>query len=384
MFLKEGVRTTAGSKVLADYKAQYTATAIKRMEDAGAITLAKLNQDAWAHGASGENTDFEVTRNPFDRSYVTGGSSSGSAAAVAARFSLFALGTDTGGSVRQPASFTNLVGLKPTYGAISRYGVIAMASSLDTVGIFGQSAQDVNTVFDALKGPDGYDSNACQGEVKKLPDKLKIGLPKEYFGAGLDAEVKTIVEEAAELYQNMGHELMEISLPHTSYGIAVYYIIQPAEVSSNLARYDGVRYGQDRSAFSAEAKRRIMLGSYVLSAGYYDAYYLKAMKVRSIIAAEIKAALDKVDFILTPVAPTPAFKIGEKVQDPLKMYLSDIFTVTANLVGIPALAIPAGFTQKGLPVGFQLMGPRFSETTLLNLAAKYQDQTSWHTRKAIL
>jgi len=385
MFLKDGVRTTAGSRVLNGYVAQYSATAVEKLETAGAITIAKLNQDAWAHGASGENSDFFITKNPYDKARVAGGSSSGSAAAVASDFCLIALGTDTGGSVRQPASFTNLVGLKPTYGAISRWGVIAMSSSLDTVGVIGKNIADVKQTYDVLKGEDGHDSNVrLQTKSFDPGKKVTIGIPKEFFAERLDPEVKTKVEEVINTYQQMGHKIINISLPHTKYGISVYYIIQPAEVSSNLARYDGVRYGKDRLTFGSEAKRRIMLGSFVLSAGHYDAYYLKAMKVRNLIKMELEKAYEKVDVILAPVSPTPAFKIGEKQGDPISMYLSDIFTVTANLTGTPSVAIPGGFSKSGLPIGFQLMGPRFSEDLLFNLGQKYQAQTDWHTRKAVL
>jgi len=385
MFLKEGIRATAGSQLLEGYEAQYSATVVEKLEAAGAITIAKLNQDAWAHGASGENSDFSTSKNPYDKTRVAGGSSSGSAAAVASDFCMFALGTDTGGSVRQPASFTNLVGFKPTYGAISRWGVIAMSSSLDTVGIMGKNVQDVKLVYEILKGEDGYDSNVrLQTKKFEKDKKVTIGLPKEFFAEGLDPEVKATVEKVIEIYEKMGHKIKKVTLPHTKYGISIYYIIQPAEVSSNLARYDGVRYGKNRDAFTDEAKRRIMLGSFVLSAGHYDAYYLKAMKVRNLMKMEIEKVYEKVDIMLAPVSPTPAFKIGEKVKNPLSMYLSDIFTVTANLTGTPSLAIPGGFSKSGLPIGFQLMGPRFSEDMLFKLGQKYQSLTDWHKRKAIL
>jgi len=385
MFLIDEVQTTAASNVLKGYQAQYTASAVTRMETSGAITIAKLNQDAWAHGASGENSDFKVTKNPFDKNHVAGGSSSGSAAAVAADFCHLALGTDTGGSIRQPASFTNLTALKPTYGAISRWGVIAMSSSLDTVGTIGKSVTDVRQVFNVLKGKDGYDSNVNLKNKSSDPQKkLTIGIPKEFFPDGLNAEVKTTIEAVIQTYKDMGHKTVEISLPHTKYGISIYYIIQPAEVSSNLARYDGVRFGNDRDSFGHEAKRRIMLGNFVLSAGHYDAYYLKAMKVRNLMKMEVEKAYEKVDVMLAPVSPTPAFRIGEKTDDPLSMYLSDIFTVTANLTGTPSLALPGGFSKDNLPIGFQLMGPRFSEELLFNLGQQYQDNTDWHTRRANL
>ncbi len=371
MFLTKGVRTTAGSKVLEDYVPSYSATVVKRLEEAGAIMLGKANCDAWAHGSSGENSDFGPTKNPYNKEFVPGGSSSGSAASVAADFSLIATGTDTGGSVRCPASFCGVVGLKPTYGAVSRYGVVAMASSLDTVGHITKNVLDSRKVFEVMKGEDGYDSTVVNSKFESSKSKFKIGIPKEYFIEGLDGEVEKSVMEAKKKFEKLGVEFVDISLPYTKYGISAYYIICPAEVSSNLGRYDGVRYGDKREAFGDEAKRRIMLGSYVLSAGYWDAYYLKAMKVRSKMIEDFDKAYEKVDAILAPTCPTPAFKIGEKIEDPIKMYLADVFTVAANMAGIPSLAIPSGFTKKGLPLGFQLMGPRFGEETLFRLGEIY-------------
>lgn len=382
LYLTKGIRTTAGSNVLKEYVPAYSASVVKKLIDAGCILIGKTNCDAWAHGASGENSDFGPTRNPWNKDYVPGGSSSGSASAVSSSFATFSMGTDTGGSIRQPASFTNLVGLKPTYGAVSRYGVIAMASSLDVVGHFTRTVKDSEKIFEVTKGSDGFDSTVKdlkqKGESKK---KFRIGIPKEYFIEGIDHEIEKIVLAASKVFKDERVELIDISLPHTKYAISVYYIVQPAEVSSNLGRYDGIRFGEGRDKFGDEAKRRIMLGTYVLSAGYYDAYYLKAMKVRSKIIEDFDKAFEKVDAILAPTSPTPAFKIGEKVNDPLKMYLSDIFTVAANLAGIPALAIPGGFTKNGLPVGFQLLGPRFSEDILFTLGNLYQDKTDWHLRK---
>lgn len=380
LFLTKGVRTTASSKVLESFIPSYLATVVKRMEKSGALMIGKTNCDAWAHGASGENSDFGPTLNPWNRDFVPGGSSSGSAAAVAAGLALVATGTDTGGSIRQPANLCGVVGLKPTYGAVSRYGIIAMASSLDSIGSFGRTVSDVEKVFNITRGEDGLDSTVKNFEYKKPKEKIKIGIPKEYFIEGIDSEVAKEVLNASKVFEKEGIELVDISLPHTKYGISIYYIVQPAEVSSNLGRYDGIRYGNERSSFGEEAKRRIMLGTYVLSAGYYDAYYLKAQKVRSRLISDFDNAFSKVDAIIAPVSPTPAFKIGEKSNDPLKMYLADIFTVSANLVGIPGLALPSGFNKKGLPLGFQLLGPRFSENTLFDLGKLYEKATDYKPR----
>lgn len=377
LFLTKGIRTTASSKVLQNYIPSYSGTAVIRMEQAGGMIIGKTNCDAWAHGASGENSDFGPVKNPWNKKYVPGGSSSGSAASVAAGLSLVATGTDTGGSIRQPANFCGVVGLKPTYGVVSRYGVIAMASSLDTVGSFGKSVADCETIFNVTRGEDGFDSTVKNAEFIKSKDKLRIGIPKEYFIEGTDKEIVKSVMEAAKVFEKAGIELIDISLPRTKYAISVYYIVQPAEVSSNLGRYDGIRYGNPRSDFGAEAKRRIMLGTYVLSAGYYDAYYLKAQKVRSRLIEDFENAFDKVDAILAPVSPTPAFKLGEKNADPLKMYLADIFTASANLAGIPGLAVPSGFNSEKLPLGFQLLGPRFSEPVLFELGKLYEKETGY-------
>jgi len=389
LFLTKGVRTTASSKVLGSYVPVYSATAVKRLEAAGCIMLGKTNCDAWAHGASGENSDFGPTKNPWNRDYVPGGSSSGSAAAVGANLTLIATGTDTGGSVRQPASFCGVVGLKPTYGAVPRYGVIAMASSLDSVGHFARTTGDIEVIFKVTRGEDGKDSTVQsakdEGRSASRQDrkaKLRIGIPKEYFIKGVDKEVKQAVLSAAAVFKRQGVELVDISLPHTKYAISVYYIVQPAEVSSNLGRYDGIRYGSDRTFFGNEAKRRIMLGTYVLSAGYYEAYYLKAMKVRSKIVEDFDKAFKKIDAIIAPVSPVPPFKLGEKIADPLQMYLADIFTVAASLAGIPALSIPSGFTKNGLPLGFQLMGPMFSEAGLFELGKMYEKSVGWEPKVA--
>ena len=382
LFLTKGLRTTAGSKVLENYVPVYSATAVNKLEKAGAITLGKTNCDAWAHGASGENSDFGSTKNPWNKEYVPGGSSSGSAAAISAQFSLIATGTDTGGSIRQPANFCGVVGFKPTYGVVSRYGVIAMASSLDSVGHIGLTVEDIEKVFEVTKGEDGKDSTVKVIKSKAKNGNLRLGIPKEYFIDGVDPEVEKSVKEAIEVFKSQGIELVNISLPHTKYAISVYYIVQPAEVSSNLGRYDGIRYGKDRGSFGDEAKRRIMLGTYVLSAGYYDAYYLKAQKVRSKIIEDFEIAFKDVDAIIAPVSPTSAFKLGEKTKDPLQMYLADVLTASANVAGIPGLAIPSGLSSKGLPLGFQLMGARYSEPTLFELGKLYQKTIGWKPKIA--
>lgn len=384
LYLTKNIRTTAASRVLENYIPPYSATVVERLERAGVICLGKTNHDAWAHGSSGENSDFGPTVNPWNKSYVPGGSSSGPAASLAANLALVSTGTDTGSSVRLPASFCNLFGLKPTYGAVSRYGVIAMASSLDTIGNFGRCTEDIEKVFDVIKGEDGKDSTAINGKWSEPKERLKIGIPKEYFIKGIDRGVENMVLEAAKTFEKEGVELVNISLPHTEYAIDVYYIVMPAEVSSNLGRYDGIRYGNDRLSFGDEAKRRIMLGTYVLSSGYYDAYYLKAMKVRSKLIEDFNEAFKKVDAIIAPVSPTPPFKLGEKTSDPLQMYLADIFTVSANLAGIPGLAIPSGFNKDGLPLGFQLMGPRFSERTLFKLGKVFETATNYKPKTAEL
>lgn len=372
IFLTKGIRTTAGSKVLEDFIPAYSATAVEKLEAAGAIPMGKLNLDAWAHGSSGENSDFGLTKNPHNTEYVPGGSSSGSGAAVAADLAIATLATDTCGSIRLPANYCGVVGLKPTYGAVSRYGVIAMASSLDSIGHITNTVKDSEIIFNITRGQDFKDSTLAKSKNKKVGNNFKIGIPKEFFGEGLDDEVRANIDCVIEFYKEKGIEFVEISLPHTKYGIEVYYIVQPAEVSSNLARFDGVRYGNSRARFGAEAKRRIMMGTYVLSAGYYDAYYLKAMKVRTIIKNEVDNAFEEVDAIIAPVAPTPPFKLGEKVDDPVKMYLTDIYAATANLAGIPSIAIPSGLTKEKLPLGFQLMSARFEENTLFDLGKLWE------------
>ncbi len=383
IFLTKGIRTTAASKVLENYVPSYSATSVDRIAKAGAITIGKVNCDAWAHGSSGENSDFGATKNPWNKDFTPGGSSSGSGAALAANMSLISTGTDTCGSIRLPANYSYAVSLKPTYGTVSRYGVVAMASSLDTVGSLGRTVEDVETVFNVIKGSDGFDSTVVSHKPLAISNKLKIGIPKEFFVGGLDSEIQKTIDEAIEVLKKENVEFKEVSLPSTKYGISVYYIIQPAEVSSNLGRYDGIRYGEGRASFGAEAKRRIMLGTYVLSAGYYDAYYLTAMKVRTKIREEVDKVFEEVDALIAPVAPTPPFKLGEKASDPLKMYLTDVYAATANLSGIPSLAIPSGFTKKGLPLGFQLMGQKFSEETLFKLGKIYHGSIDYVPKVAI-
>jgi aspartyl-tRNA(Asn)/glutamyl-tRNA(Gln) amidotransferase subunit A len=389
VFTTKGVRTTAASKILEDFIAPYDATVVTRLEKAGAIILGKTNCDEFAMGSSNENSGFHPVRNPRDRSRVPGGSSGGSAAAVAAGTAVASIGSDTGGSIRQPAAFCGIVGLMPTYGRVSRYGLIAFASSLDHPGPFGKTVKDAAIMLQALAGRDPLDSTTAEvpvpdytAQIGEPVTGLKVGVPAEYFGEGLDAEVRSAVENGIQELAKAGAEVVPISLPHTAYAIPTYYVIATAEASSNLARYDGVRYGlrsdgkslaemyrRTRDAgFGAEVKRRIMLGTYVLSAGYYDAYYLKAQRVRSLLARDFDEAFTKVDVIVTPTTPTPAFKLGEKADDPLAMYLADIFTVTADLVGIPGISIPCGNSKEGLPIGMQILGKHFDEGTLLRVA----------------
>lgn len=382
VFLSQGVRTTASSKVLDSYIPPYSATTIRKIEEAGAISIGKLNCDAWAHGSSGENSDYGFTRNPWNRKYVPGGSSSGSGAALSANMSLATTGTDVCGSIRLPANYNYSVALKPTYGAISRYGVVAMASSLDTVGPLGRTVDDIETLFNVMKGEDGFDGNVVNHKFQTKKEKLRIGIPKEFFVSGLDKEIEKNLQEAIKAFKSLGIEFVEVSLPSTKYGISVYYIIQPAEVSSNLGRFDGIRYGNNRDSFGEEAKRRIMLGSYVLSAGYYDAYFEKAARVRTKIISEVSNVFNEVDALIAPVAPTPPFELGEKINDPVSMYLTDIYAATANLCGIPSMALPSGFTIKNLPLGFQLMGPRFSEYTLFELGKKYHKEIDYKPKVA--
>ena len=397
-----GVRTTAGSKSLEKYVPPYDCTAVARVEAAGAVILGKTNCDEFAMGSSNENSAFRPVRNPRDLSRVPGGSSGGSAAAVAANMAVAALGSDTGGSIRQPASFCGVVGLMPTYGRVSRYGLIAFASSLDHIGPLANTVKDAAIILQTIAGRDPMDSTSADvpvpayvAELEKPVRGLKIGVAKEYFGEGLDDEVRHAVESAIDGLTTLGCEIIPVSLPHTQYAIPTYYVIATAEASSNLARYDGVRYSfrakgvkslsdmyrrsRDES-FGAEVKRRIMLGTYALSAGYYDAYYLKAQKVRRLLTQDFAKAFGAVDAIVTPTSPTAAFRLGEKSDDPLAMYLADIYTVTADLAGIPGISIPCGETREKLPIGLQILGKHFDEGTILRLAHAYEH--SFAHRKA--
>ena len=394
-----GMRCTCGSKILADFVAPFTATAVQRLLDAGAIVVGKTNTDEFAMGSSTETSAFGPTLNPWDPSRVPGGSSGGSAAAVAARLVPAAIGSDTGGSIRQPASFCGVTGIKPTYGRVSRYGLVAYGSSLDSMGVFTRNAQDAALLFSIMAGVDPLDGTSVDLPLAEISfekqdrlDGLRVGIPKEYFLEGIQTDVREKVQAAVETLRGQGAEVVEVSLPHTDYALPVYYIIAPAEASANLARYDSVRFGlrepsanlgemyrRTRGAgFGPEVKRRIMLGTYALSAGYYDAYYGQAQKVRTLIKRDFDEAFTRVDFIACPVAPSTAFKLGEHAGDPLAMYLEDVFTLPINLAGIPGLALPVGFDTQGLPVGIQLLGPHYREEVLFRVAHAYQRQTGWH------
>lgn len=383
IFLTKGLKTTAGSKVLDNYIPQYDATVVRKLKDAGAVIVGKTNLDAWAHGSSGENSDFGPTKNPFNEKYVPGGSSSGSAVAVASNLSLAATGTDTGGSIRLPASFCNVVGLKPTYGRVSRYGIIAMSSSMDSIGHFTKNVEDSELLLSITSGKDPMDATTINHASSKKPDqRLRIGILEEYR-ATFETD-NAYIKAIDILEKNLRAEIITVTLPHQEYAIECYYVIQPSEVSSNLARYDGIRYGNDRTAFGDEAIRRIMLGTFTLSSGYYDAYYKKAMKVRTLIKKDFDDAFKKVDAIIAPVSPTPPWKFGEKINEPLKMYLSDVFTVPANLAGIPGLSIPVGFTKNTLPIGMQILGPHFAEKTLFAIGKSYEEATREEAWRKIL
>ncbi|MCK4507918.1 MAG: Asp-tRNA(Asn)/Glu-tRNA(Gln) amidotransferase subunit GatA [Desulfuromonadales bacterium] len=402
IFNTAGLRTTCASRILENYVSPYDATAIARIKAQKAVIVGKLNMDEFAMGSSNENSAFGAVRNPWNLEHVPGGSSGGSAASIAAHQAAAALGTDTGGSVRQPAAHCSVVGLKPTYGRVSRYGVVAYASSLDQVGPVTRDVRDSALLLQAIAGYDSADSTSVDTPVPDYQANLtgdlrgmKIGLPKEYFIEGLDDDVRKAITDAAATYKALGAEIIEVSLPHTAYAVACYYLIATAEASSNLARYDGVRYGlrdenaeklidmymQSRAAgFGTEVKRRIMLGTYALSSGYYDAYYIKAQKVRTLIRQDFLDVFEKVDTLLTPVAPTPAFALGEKTDDPLQMYLSDIYTIPVNLAGTCAMSLPCGFSAKGLPIGLQLIGKPFDEATMLRTAHAFEQATEWHKR----
>jgi len=399
----EGYNTECCSRILEGFKPPYDATVIAKLKNAGALILGlKTNMDEFAFGSSTENSCFGPTHNPWDLERVPGGSSGGSAAAVAADEAIWALGSDTGGSIRQPASFCSIVGLKPTYGRVSRYGLIAFASSLDQIGPLTKDVTDSALLMNIISGKDNRDSTSVDMPVPDYTRSLyndvkgiKIGMPKEYFVEGIDPEVKKIVGEAIDKLKTLGAELKEVSLPHTEYAVPVYYIIATAEASSNLARFDGVQYGlrvRDKNiidmykktrgrGFGQEAKRRVILGTFALSHGYYDAYYLRALKVRTLIKQDFDKVFADFDCIVTPTSPTPAFKIGEKVNDPLKMYLSDIYTISANLAGIPAISIPCGFSKKNLPVGLQILAKPFNEEMLFRVAYTYEQNTPWHKIK---
>src|SRR5882762_5072163 len=390
----QGMQASCGSRILGDYHPPYNATVIERLLAAGAIVVGKTNCDEFAMGSSNENSAFGPVKNPWDITRVPGGSSGGSAAAVAAGIVPVALGSDTGGSVRQPAALCGVIGLKPTYGRVSRYGLVAFGSSLDQIGVLARVASDAAAVLQVIAGRDPHDATSADvpvpdysAELNRAIKGMRLGVSRALLGEGLSADVRAAIEESIEAYRDLGAEIVDIDLPHAKYAIAVYYIIATAEASSNLARYDGVRYGfraEDAPAlkqmyrktrdegFGPEVKRRIMLGTYVLSAGYYDAYYLKAQKVRALLRQDFARAFEKCDAVLTPTTPTPAFLFGEKVDDPLAMYLNDIFTVTANLVGVPGISLPCGLSSNGLPIGLQLMGPYWSEARLLRLAHAYQ------------
>jgi aspartyl-tRNA(Asn)/glutamyl-tRNA(Gln) amidotransferase subunit A len=389
-----GVRTTCGSKILENYVPAYDATAVERLEQAGSVILGKTNCDEFAMGGSNENSAYGPVHNPVALDRVPGGSSGGSAAAVAAGLAVAALGTDTGGSIRQPGSFCGIPGFMPTYGRVSRYGLIAFASSLDKIGPFASNIADTAAVMATIAGHDGNDSTSADvpvpnyaQEIKKPVQGLRIGVPEDYFGKGLDPEVKQKVEAGIALLERQGCQRVALKMPHTDYAIATYYILATAEASSNLARYDGVRYGlrvpgatltemyrkTRERGFGREVKRRIMLGTYALSSGYYDAYYLRAQSVRALIARDFAEAFQRVDAIVTPTAPTTAFRLGEKTDDPLQMYLADIYTVTGSLAGVPGISVPCGRTKIGLPVGMQILGPHFSESSVLQIAHAFEN-----------
>lgn len=412
----DNLETTCSSNILKGFIAPYNATVIDRLRDEGALIIGKTNMDEFAFGSSTENSCFGPTLNPWDLERVSGGSSGGSAASVASSQACLALGSDTGGSIRQPASFCGVVGMKPTYGRVSRYGLIAFASSLDQIGPFARDVSDLALLLSVISGYDERDSTSVKADVpdytKALANNVKgmrIGIPKEYFSIGsgshqgaIQPEVKASIEQAKKIFEDLGAKVSEISLPHTQYAVAVYYIVATAEASSNLARFDGVAYGHRakvresmsgsnniidmykrtrEEGFGPEAKRRIILGTFVLSSGYYEAYYLRASKVRTLIREDFSRAFEKCDCIIAPVSPTTAFRVGERTDDPLKMYLSDIYTISANLAGIPALSLPCGFDSEGLPIGLQILGKAFDEETILRAAFSYEQNTTWHLKR---
>lgn len=400
-----GVRTTAASRILENYVPPFDATVIKKLKARSFVMLGKTNLDEFGHGGSTENSAFGPTHNPWNLEQVAGGSSGGSGAAVSADLSVFALGTDTGGSIRCPASYCGIVGLKPSYGRSSRYGLLSMTSSTDVPGILAKTVEDCAIVLEAMAGSDEQDATTLPAPVESIADRLtsasvkglKIGLPKECFIKGLNKEVEDAVRAAVRMLEQQGAEVVEVSLPHAEYGIAVYYIITPSEISSNLGRYDGIRFGLSRrdqaanlfevytksrgAGFGPETKRRIMIGTYALSSGYYDAYYKKAQKVRTLIAQDFKAVFDQIDVIITPTQPTTAFKIGAKADDPLANYLEDIFVAPASLAGLPAVSIPCGFSSENLPIGMQIIGPQLGERKILEVGYVYEQGSEWHMRQ---
>ncbi|VAW69726.1 Aspartyl-tRNA(Asn) amidotransferase subunit A @ Glutamyl-tRNA(Gln) amidotransferase subunit A [hydrothermal vent metagenome] len=401
IFCTKDIKTTCGSKMLDNFESPYNATVVEKMQQAGVIMLGKTNMDEFAMGSSNETSYYGAVKNPWNTNAVPGGSSGGSASSVAARLTPAATGTDTGGSIRQPASLCGITGLKPTYGRVSRYGMIAFASSLDQAGPMAQSAEDCALLLNAMSGFDAKDSTSLDkavpdytADLNKPLNGLKIGLPEEYFGEGLNADIKQVVEKAIDEYKAMGAEIINISLPNTHLAVPVYYVVAPAECSSNLSRFDGVRFGhrcenpkdledlykRSRSeGFGEEVKRRILMGTYALSAGYYDAYYIKAQKIRRLISDDFTRAFEKVDVIMGPASPETAFNIGEKSDDPVSMYLSDIYTIAVNLAGLPGMSLPAGFSHN-MPVGLQIIANQFDESRLLNVAHQYQLKTDWHTQ----
>lgn len=390
-YCTKGIRTTAGSQIIGNFIPPYNATVYEKLQNSGALLIGKNNQDAFGHGGSNENTNFSPAKNPWDTTRIPGGSSGGSAISVATRSVGFAIGEDTGGSIRNPANFCNISGLKVTYGRVSRYGAIAYASSLDTVGPMAKNVADIALLLELISGKDPRDATSSSQAVEKYTSYLGkdiagkiIGLPVEFFGEGLDPEVKEIVNSAVKELEKAGAKIKEVSIPYLKHGITIYYSLAMSETSSNLARYDGVRYGEDRSHFSQENKRRIMGGTFALSTGYADKFYKNAQKARTVLIEEYQKVFDSCDVILAPVTPTPASKLGELLSDPLKIMLEDLFTVTINTVGVPSLAIPAGFTKNSLPVGIQLIGKKFHEGELIQIGDAYQKMTDWHTKKAPL
>ncbi len=389
-YATRGIRTTCASNVLKDFIPPYDATVYRKLQEAGAILIGKMNMDAWGHGGSSENTDFGPVKNPWDVERVAGGSSGGCAAGVASRMAAFAIGEDTGGSIRNPSAWCNTTGLKVTYGRVSRYGCVAYASSFDTVGPMGKSVEDCAIVLEAIAGKDPYDATSADAPVpsysKTITDiaSLKgktIGIVKEFFGEGLDPEIRASIMASVEVFKKIGMQVKELSMPLFDYGLPVYYLIAPSETSSNLARYDGVRFGTDRRQFTEETMRRIMIGTYALSAGYYDAYYRKAQKARTLFIEEYKRLLSECDVLIMPVTPTAPPKLGQLMSDPLANLLADVYTVSINPVGVPSLALPSGFTTSGLPIGMQIVGKMFDESLLFQVGHAFQTQTDYHSRK---